>query len=409
MVSTESTMKRSNDNQLDVSIAVPFRYPVIFTHDLFNGDNRIVADWVASLSQQLPARFMVVVDSGLAAAHPGLTAGIKHYAARHEEVLSLAGEPLILPGGEDGKNNFDNALRIIRLARQLHLCRQSYLMALGGGAFLDVAGFAASMIHRGVRLVRIPTTVLSQNDSGVGVKNGLNLRGAKNFLGTFAPPAAVFNDFSFLNTLNQRDWVAGIAEAFKVAIIKDIGFLNWLLGHAELLRNRDEQAMERLIRRCAELHVTHIATSGDPFEFGSARPLDFGHWAAHKLESLSMHELKHGEAVAIGMAIDLLYAASLGYISDDDAVRVIAGLRRAGLPVWHEALEIAGPDGNLLVLCGIEEFREHLGGDLQVTLPAPLGAKREVQTLDQKRLTACIAVLRRIASSSVTAAQFTLK
>ena len=153
-----------------------------------------------------------------------------------------------------------------------------------------------------------PTTTLSQADSGVGVKNGLNAFGQKNFIGTFTPPFAVINDFNLLATLAPRDKRSGYVEAVKVACIRDANFFDELERDAGQLAAFEPAAMKQLIRRCAELHLDHIATSGDPFEAGSARPLDFGHWAAHKLEQLSDFHICHGEAVAIGIALDVIYS-----------------------------------------------------------------------------------------------------
>src|SRR5690606_26760740 len=167
--------------------------------------------------------------------------------------------------------------------------RHSSIMAIGGGAVLDAVGYAAAVAHRGIRHLRVPTTVLSQNDSGMGVKNGINYRGKKNFLGTFSPPVAVFNDNLFLLTLGDREWVSGISEAGMVALIKDAAFFDWIEAHAERLRSSDSEAMDYLMFGGAELHLQHIA-GADPFEFGSSRPLDFGHWSAHKLEQLSRFE-----------------------------------------------------------------------------------------------------------------------
>lgn len=370
-------MKRSK-----VSIDVPFSYTLHFVDDIFDQENPLMADIMAKTSRDR-ARFLVFVDEGVARAHPNLIEEIRQYREKYAGRISLAGPVTVLPGGEDAKNSFEVALKVIRFARQVHLCRHSFIIGVGGGAMLDAVGFAASMIHRGVRHIRVPTTVLAQNDSGVGVKNGINLRGAKNFLGTFAPPFAVLNDSRFLTTLQQRDWCAGIAEAYKVACIKDRDFLNWLLAHSKSLRDRDMAVMKQLIYKCATLHVQHIQEAGDPFETGSARPLDFGHWAAHKLESLTVHELRHGEAVAIGIAIDLLYAAQKGFVSKEGAMRVIDGLSETGLPVWDDTLKARDHNGDRLVYSGIEEFREHLGGKLHVTFPKPLGRKIEVSTLDR--------------------------
>lgn len=379
---------------VETRLEVPFNYRVYFTRNSLTPGNALLSSIVAEADNGQPASVLVFIDSGLADARPTIKNEVKDYFTSYYSRLRLSAEPLLLPGGEDGKNSFEIPLKVIRLARQVHLDRHSYILAIGGGALLDSVGFAASMIHRGVRLLRMPTTVLSQNDSGVGVKNGVNLRGAKNFLGSFAPPYAVINDTSFLSTLKDRDWRSGISEAFKVAIIKDREFLDWLCAHVSRLHRRNTESMDFLIQRCAELHLEHIEENGDPFEFGNARPLDFGHWLAHKLESLTLHELNHGEAVAIGISLDLLYAAETGLIKRGEAMQVIKALTACGLPAWHEVLEATSPDGERLVYQGVEEFREHLGGQLCITLPNPLGKKTEISQIDTCILDKCLNQLR---------------
>src|SRR5690606_38845412 len=146
-----------------------------------------------------------------------------------------------------------------------HIDRHSYVVAIGGGAVLDAVGLVATTTHRGVRHIRVPTTVLAQNDSGVGVKNGGNLQGVKEFVGTFAAPFAVLNDRDFAMSLPDRDKVAGMAEAVKVALIRDAAFFAWLEQHSEHLATFERDAMATMIRRCAELHMRQIAHGGDPF------------------------------------------------------------------------------------------------------------------------------------------------
>src|SRR5207244_13564199 len=163
-------------------------------------------------------------------------------------------------------------------------------------------GLAAATAHRGCRHLRIPTTTLSQADSGVGVKNGINAFGKKNFIGTFAPPFAVINDFDLLASNSPRDKRAGYVEAVKVALIRDRDFFEAIERDADRLHAFDSDAMEQLIYRCAELHVNHIATSGDPCEFGSSRPLYFGHWAAHKLQQPPEYAIRHDSAGSVCIA-----------------------------------------------------------------------------------------------------------
>jgi 3-dehydroquinate synthase len=260
-------------------------------------------------------------------------------------------------------------------------------VAIGGGALIDLAGYAASIAHRGVRLIRIPTTVLAQNDAAVGVKNGVNILGKKNFIGCFEPPHAVINDRHFLSTLDKRDWIAGIAEAVKVALIKDKSFYDYISEHVDDLKNRDGSAMQYLIYRCAELHMEHISKGGDPFEKGSSRPLDFGHWSAHKLEKMTGFELRHGEAVAKGMALDLIYASKIGMISDTLADEIIDLLIKIGFDLEIDVNNQAQTEE---LLSGIQEFREHLGGRLTITLIEGIGIKKDVHEIDIDKMKAAL-------------------
>jgi 3-dehydroquinate synthase len=379
---------------------VPYDYPVYFTRRLFDPANPLLREALARREQRRH-RVLVCVDAGVARAMPGLLASIRRYFRAQPACAALAGPIELVRGGEQSKNSLQTASRVIRWIERRRLCRQSFVMVVGGGSVLDVVGFAASLVHRGIRLVRVPTTVVAQNDVGVGVKTGLDAFGAKNFLGTFAPPFAVLNDFTFLDALPQRDWVAGIAEAFKVAMIKDRAFFHWLCNHAAGLAARDRAAMERLVRRCARLHLDHIRAGGDPFEMGSARPLDFGHWSAHQLEVLSGYAMKHGEAVAIGLALDAYYAMRRGLLSARELNALLQGLRDSGLRIWSPLLETKTRRGTLAVLEGLERFREHLGGVLTVTLPRSIGRKTEVHAMDRRVLAEGIVFLRGVEQPSV--------
>jgi len=361
---------------------ISFEYPVYFPQRLFDPANPVLAEVVQRYEPDRRHRIVVFIDEGVAAAWPSLSAAIGDYCAAHAEHLELAATPEVIAGGERVKNDPALVERLQRRLMELGIDRQSYVVAIGGGAMLDAAGYVAATTHRGVRLIRVPTTVLAQNDSGVGVKNGVNAFGIKNFLGTFAPPFAVLNDLDFLATLERRDKIAGLAEAVKVALIRDKAFFGWLENRAANLAAFETTATGYAIRRCAELHMAQIATGGDPFETGSVRPLDYGHWAAHKLETLTGHDLRHGEAVAIGMALDTRYACQIGMIGEDDVERVCVLLERLGFSLWHPALEQRTEDGTVAVLAGLREFREHLGGDLTVTLLEAIGRGVEVHTID---------------------------
>jgi 3-dehydroquinate synthase len=377
---------------IDQEVRVCFRYPVRFTHGLFRIGNTTLRDVVEADG---PARVLIVIDEGVAGAHPTLVADVQAYCAAHADALELTAPPFRVPGGEAIKNQ-TGPVDEIRAAIDVHgVDRHSYVLAIGGGAVLDAVGYAAATAHRGVRLIRVPTTVLSQDDSGVGVKNGVNAFGKKNFVGVFAPPHAVLNDFDLLVTLDDRDWRAGISEAVKVALLKDPDFFEWLEDEADDLRDRELEPMAWMIHRSAELHLDHIATSGDPFELGSSRPLDFGHWAAHKLEQLSHHELRHGEAVAIGIALDSTYSRLIGSLPTDDWRRIVELFELVGLPIWAPEMATPGSRGRPAVLAGLEEFREHLGGRLTIMLLEHIGSGYEVHELDEATILEASDLLRR--------------
>jgi 3-dehydroquinate synthase len=369
---------------------ITYDYPVHFTERLFEPANPLLADVVSRLEPGRRHRCLVFVDQGLLGSRPELPDEIAAYARHHRARMALVAPPITVPGSERIKNELCCIEQMQRQVFEHGIDRHSYVIAIGGGAVLDAVGLVAATSHRGVRLIRVPTTVLSQNDSGVGVKNGINLYGVKNFYGTFAPPFAVLNDIDLLTPLAERDKIAGMAEAVKVALIRDGSFFAWLERAADDLATFRRPALVTMIQRCAELHMRQIAHGGDPFETGSARPLDYGHWSAHKLESLSQHRVRHGEAVAIGIALDARYSVLAGLLAEGQEERICTLLEHLGFRLWHRALEAKRPDGCLAILEGLREFREHLGGELTVTLLAGIGRGIEVHEIDETTMLAAM-------------------
>jgi 3-dehydroquinate synthase len=348
--------------------SVPFEYPVLFTRALFAPENRTLVDVLAGREPKKQHRVAVIVDRGAADAAPGLSARIARYFQAYPAHLELAGDAILVDGGESAKSSPELPHAIAEKLGELKIDRQSFVLIVGGGAVLDMAGYAAAITHRGVRMVRVPTTTLAQGDSAVGVKNGINAFGKKNYLGTFAPPFAVLNDSDFLRTLSARDARSGTSEAVKVALIRDPKFYEWISANTAGLSIFTPDLLDRLVHRSAHLHLEHIRTNGDPFELGTARPLDFGHWAAHKLESMSNFALRHGEAVAIGIALDTIHAAEHGDLARPAVEHILSTLERLGFRLWSP--ELADTDS---LLSGISEFREHLGGELTVTMLRDIG------------------------------------
>jgi 3-dehydroquinate synthase len=368
---------------LEKKIRLEHSHRILFTREVFAPANMTIRELLMLDHPTKVPRVLVFADEHVMAANPGLADAIRDYARAHAEVIDLAGDVVILPGGEPCKNDFGLVQKCWEAINDALLDRHSYVFVIGGGAILDLVCFAAATAHRGIRHVRFPTTTLSQGDGGVGVKNGVNYFGKKNWVGSFAVPYAVVNDFAFLESLPERGRRNGIIEAIKVSLIRDRAFFEEIESMADRLARLEQPALERVVQRSAELHVEHIATGGDPFELGSARPLDFGHWAAHKLEQITRFEVTHGEAVAIGMAVDLVYSVRKGILDEATARRVIALIRRIGFDIFHPGLLAEGRSGESVILEGLEEFREHLGGELTVTLVPRIGQKLEVHEMDR--------------------------
>jgi 3-dehydroquinate synthase len=389
-----SDAPRDVDEEVYVQdFTVSFRYPVYFTHGSLDPCNPVLA---RALSWREPARrhrFFAAIDAGVARAWPRLEEDLAYYADRHSASVELAAPPEIVSGGESAKNDPRVVERLQRRFFETSIDRRSIVLIVGGGALLDVVGYAAATTHRGVRIVRMPTTVAAQNDSGVGVKTGVNAFHVKNFIGTFYPPFAVINDAAFLDTLPARDRIAGMAEAVKVALIRDREFFDWLWTNRKRLASFETDAVRTMVRRSALLHLRHIGGS-DPFESGESKPLDHGHWAAHKLEALSQYALRHGEAVAIGVALDSRYACETGLLADEVSQRICALLEHLGFTLWHQALGERDATGRLWVLDGLREFREHLGGNLSLTMLRGIGDATEIHSVDEAAVELAIGWLR---------------
>lgn len=375
-----------------VSLPITLRHDhrLIFTRDVFAPENLTLAEVLTPREAGENVRALVVWDGGLEKAFPGFAERIVRWFAARGEAVRLAAAPISLPGGEGVKNDFHQLERLWSAMERAKLCRHSYVVAVGGGAVLDLVGFAAATAHRGIPLVRLPTTSLSQGDGGIGVKNGVNFFGKKNWLGSFGVPHAVINDLTLLRGLPVRERRAGLIEAIKVALIRDAKFFEFIAARVDALAAFEAEPFEAVIRESARQHLEHIATAGDPFERGSARPLDFGHWAAHKLEQMSQFQLSHGEAVAIGMGLDLIYAARGGLLPVETAERIMGMLQQLGFRLYSPLLDLRGPGGDRQVLEGLEEFREHLGGRLSIPMIRAPGDRLEVHEMDVKRVDAAI-------------------
>ena len=382
MITQSNTMINKNNDIHWQKFEVPYEFPVCFTEDVFNKNNELFLDIIRKKEKNKRHNIIFFIDEGITKHYDGLITELKQYINEYDKYLHLVTDPILVPGGEKIKSDLYFIEQIQESINQFNIDRHSYVIAIGGGAVLDAIGLVAATSHRGIRHIRMPTTVLSQNDSGVGVKNGVNLFGSKNYVGTFAPPFAVINDINFISKLSERDKIAGMAEAVKVALIRDKKFFNWLELNSEKLALFEKNEMKQMIRRCAELHMHQISNGGDPFEMGSARPLDFGHWSAHKLESMTNYRLRHGEAVAIGIALDARYSVLAGMLDKGLEERICCLLEYLGFKLWNVAIEKTNKDDGLELIKGLKDFQEHLGGELTITLLKNIGVGFEVNEID---------------------------
>ena len=373
-------MSDLDSGMVDMPFSVPFFHRLRFTRDVFGADEQVLLDLLERSGEAAP-RVQFWVDECLFDARPDLKQRINGFFARHENRIQKTGNVQVVPGGEITKNDIHILERMLKVFHAANLDRRSYVVVIGGGAVLDAVGFAVAIAHRGLRLVRLPTTTLGQADSGVGVKNSVNLFNKKNWLGTFAVPWGVINDTALLETLSDRDFVCGFSEAVKVSLLKDPDMFRRLCETATAIRRREPAASQTMIRESAEWHLQHITRGGDPFEMNEARPLDYGHWSGHKLEPMTNFKLRHGEAVAIGVAIDTVYSSLVHGLPASDAQRVLDCLAALGFTLHDPAMDNAD-----VLFEGMEEFRQHLGGRLTLTMLAAVGKPIDVHEVDASKM-----------------------
>ncbi len=382
------------EESLDVNFSVPLQLRLRCTRNCFLDDWDQVLPLLKSDSRQ--ARVQIWMDRNVVDNNPAILTNLSRRISESSDSLELVAPIALVEGGEQIKNDPDAIETIFQSIDRDGLDRRSYILVIGGGAVLDAVGYAAAIAHRGIRLVRFPTTTLAQADSGVGVKNAINAYGKKNWKGTFAVPWAVVNDQSLLEHLPDRDFRAGFSEAVKVSLLKSPAAFRFLCDQAHAIVARDWNAVLPAIRSSVLMHLHHITHGGDPFEMQEARPLDFGHWSAHKLEHLSQFRLRHGEAVSIGVALDTVYSHLVHGLDRADMQRTLQVLRDLQLPLFDQELDAQ------TIFDGLEEFRQHLGGRLTVTMLRAVGQSVNVHSIDQVAMKESIEMVREFSLAKVS-------
>ncbi len=349
--------------------------------DVFGRDNTLLREQIGN------KKAFFLVDDGIGAdAISKLARYIEHY--RINAYIKC------IQGGEQVKDGLETVLETIDAMESFGIDRKEKVVLVGGGAVLDMGGFAASIAHRGIEHIRIPTTYLAQVDAGIGTKNAVNYLGQKNFIGVFQTPQIVIVDPLFLYTLDERQMRSGMAESVKVALMKDKKLFELVESNYQhvLDKHLEHQPTREIMWGTIVAHLEQIHT--DPYERQLARPLDFGHEWGHRLEIVTDHRLSHGEGVSIGMAIDSYISSKRGYISEDDFGRIIRLLKNIGLPTFDEAATLEN------IWPGLESFRRHLGGELTISLLGGIGNKRDVHEISKAEVEEALTYLKGISTQT---------
>ena len=273
----------------------------------------------------------------------------------------------VVPAGEVSKC-LDRASglydRLVAIKADRHTC----VVALGGGVIGDLAGFVASTYARGLPLLMVPTSLLAMVDSSVGGKVGVNHPGAKNIIGSFHQPSGVWIETEGLDTLPPREWRCGLAEVVKYGVILDAGFFDFLEEDARAIEGRDPVSTRRIIARSCELKAG-VVSLDEREETGLRAVLNYGHTIGHAIEAVSGYggDFLHGEAVAVGMIAEARLAERLGWIDSTMTERLIALLRRFGLPDVAPGLD---PDA---LFAAMGRDKKNQGGRIRFVLPRSIG------------------------------------
>jgi 3-dehydroquinate synthase len=321
----------------------------------------------------------VITDETVQALYgPALLRGLR--AAGHDPVVRA------LPAGE-GTKSLASAVALWDWLAGSELARRDVIVNFGGGVIADLGGWAASAYMRGLPYVNVPTTLLAQVDGALGGKVAVNHRRAKNLLGAFHQPAGVIAGVSMLATISPRHLRAGLAEAIKKAMIASPAYWRFLEDATERILAREPEALERLVR-CAAAIKTALVEQ-DPYESDLRRPLNFGHTIGHPLETVTGYgPLLHGEAVALGMVVEARLAADRGLLEESALARLVALLRRCGLPT--RAADLPVPVDGEAVLGAMERVRLIRAGSLRYVLPVAIGETEIADDVDDAEVRAAL-------------------
>ena len=343
-----------------------FSYPVEFVKDAF-GESPVLADTLKKVTGSDEPKVLIVADMNVVQRTEGLGAKIGRYVQAHGIVL--AGSPVVLAGGEKVKaDNLQSALKIVTAILSAKLGRRDAVLAIGGGTLLDIAGYAAAQVRGGVRLIRMPTTPAAMMDAAFADYAAVDSASVKDALRVPSVPAAVVIDTVFAVSVLDGVWYGGIGEAVRLAVASDAALMKKLVKLAPAYHERDPAALDEVVEAVCAVRAKKGGTS-------------FAQWGAMRLESLSGYKLPHGYAVAIGIRLDLEYAAEKGLLKPADRDVAVKVLQDCGaLDGMTHSVHLLGQVDNLLLGLNAWSLSSDETG---IVLPTALGKSKVEESLDR--------------------------
>ena len=298
-------------------------YPIIIGDNILSSSGEILKEFIYKKN-------VIVIYDSFFSVKTSLNNEFKEFVQSINKLTTTLNF-IDIPGGDQTKN-INQLNEIIEKVLTYGIDRQNVIIAFGGGVIGDIAGFAASILLRGINYIQVPTTLLSQVDSSVGGKTGINSKIGKNLIGSFHQPQAVLADINILKTLPNREFRAGFAEVIKYGLIKDLEFFNWLNQEYDSIFIHDKIKLQKMITKSCEIKAKII--KNDEKEGGKRALLNLGHTFAHAIESFGNFDgrIIHGEAVSIGICLAFKLSNKLCFCSTDDTKKVINLFQKSKLP-----------------------------------------------------------------------------
>ena len=337
-------------------------------------------------------RLLLVIDD-----YPGQAGDqIQQWLAEHSRKTTITS--LKITASAQHKD-LEAVEQILNTAASAGLQTSDLLIVVGGGTVMDIAGEAAALYNGGLRYLRVPTTLVGLIDAGIGLKVGVNFEQRKNLIGAYYPPQAVFCDYSFINSLPLAEVHCGLAEIVKIAAVRDATLFELVESHySDLLQRRWTPKVEQILHRASAAMLEEL--EANPFEVSLRRLPDYGHEFGHMLEELSGYQLRHGEAVAIGMLISNYLAVSLGLLAESDYQRILNLIIAIGLPTWHPCVTADNLWQGIF-----HHILPHKGGQLHLVVPHAIGVGGFVDSADNIDLAMLTRACNSLAQTAVTDSQ----